>query len=308
MPQIASEPMPVLPHQHHHAPGGSDREHVQQHRLQRQHQRAERAREQQERQGGDQRDDERELAVDGVDEVGTLRRLAADRDPAPVRCGCGRASRGRRRSCRPAPGMTATSPGRPATRRAACTPSTAAASGDASEPRTRPRTATAARRRCPTPRASRARRAPLPTARATPARGLPSWSEKAAAPSATSTAVDAIGGGPAVAHDEPRPRGPAAPRAIGPARRGQSSRGPIVASTTGSSVSATATLTSGISIPAIPMLRRNGTGRMTSASIAIATVVPLNTTAARRGPSRWSPPRRRSRRRSSRQRMTTSSA
>ena len=82
-----------------------------------------------------------------------------------------------------------------------------------------------------------------------------------------------------------------------------------MASTTGSSVIATATLTSGISIPAIPMLCRNGTGSMTSASIAIATVVPLNTTAGPAWAIAFSPrvvvaPSRRS----SRQRITTSSA
>lgn len=38
----------------------------------------------------------------------------------------------------------------------------------------------------------------------------------------------------------------------------------MVARTTGSRVIATATLTSGMSMPAMPMLRRNGTGRATS--------------------------------------------
>ena len=62
-------------------------------------------------------------------------------------------------------------------------------------------------------------------------------------------------------------------------RCGQSSRRPHFASTTGSSVSATAVLTSGISMPPYPTLRRNGRGRATRASRPIATVVPLNTTA-----------------------------
>ena len=53
----------------------------------------------------------------------------------------------------------------------------------------------------------------------------------------------------------------------------------MVASTTGSRVTATATLTSGISMPAMPMLRRKGTGRTTSASSEMPTVVPLKTTA-----------------------------
>ena len=61
--------------------------------------------------------------------------------------------------------------------------------------------------------------------------------------------------------------------------RGQSNFGPIVANTTGSSVTATATLTSAINSPAMPMLRMNGTGRASSASSEIATVVPLKTTA-----------------------------
>ena len=61
--------------------------------------------------------------------------------------------------------------------------------------------------------------------------------------------------------------------------RGQSSLGPTVASATGRSVVATATLTSGMNMPAMPMLRRNGIGSTTSASSATATVVPLKTTA-----------------------------
>ena len=85
----------------------------------------------------------------------------------------------------------------------------------------------------------------------------------------------------------------------------------MVARTTGSSVIATATLTSGMSIPAMPMLRRNGTGRATRASSEMPTVVPLKTTAepgvlhrVARPPSSLAAPRWRS----SRQRTTTSSA
>jgi hypothetical protein len=63
-------------------------------------------------------------------------------------------------------------------------------------------------------------------------------------------------------------------------RRGQSSRGPTAARTTGRSVVATATLTSAMKRPAIPMLRTEGTGTATSASSEIATVEPLKTTAA----------------------------
>ncbi len=85
----------------------------------------------------------------------------------------------------------------------------------------------------------------------------------------------------------------------------------MVASSTGSSVIATATLTSGMSMPAMPMLRRKGTGNATSASSEMPTVVPLKTTARpaccialTTACSLDCPPRRRS----SRQRTTTSSA
>jgi len=44
-------------------------------------------------------------------------------------------------------------------------------------------------------------------------------------------------------------------------------------------VTATPTLTSAISRPAMPMVRMNGTGKARSASSEIATVVPLKTTA-----------------------------
>ena len=62
-------------------------------------------------------------------------------------------------------------------------------------------------------------------------------------------------------------------------RCGQSSREPSECRITGSRVSATTTLTSGISMPPIPTLRRNGSGSATSASRPIATVVPEKTTA-----------------------------
>ncbi len=54
--------------------------------------------------------------------------------------------------------------------------------------------------------------------------------------------------------------------------RGQSTRGPIFDRRAGSRVNTTAVLTSGISIPPMPMLRRNGTGTTISASNEIATV------------------------------------
>ena len=99
-------------------------------------------------------------------------------------------------------------------------------------------------------------------------------------------------------------------RSVRPVWR-RSSRGPIVARTTGSRVTATATLTSGISMPAIPRLRRNGTGSATSASSEMATVLPLNTTARPACCMALTTAASLvvfSRRRSSRQRTTTSSA
>jgi hypothetical protein len=82
-----------------------------------------------------------------------------------------------------------------------------------------------------------------------------------------------------------------------------------LASTTGSSVIATSTDTSGISMPPYPIDCRNGSGRAIRASSPIATVTPLKTTArpavaiARRtGSSPCAPWAR-----SSRQRETTSS-
>ena len=92
--------------------------------------------------------------------------------------------------------------------------------------------------------------------------------------------------------------------------RRRSARGPTVASTTGSIVSATATETSGISSPPYAIDCRNGIGSTTAASRPIATVVPLNTTArpevatAARIASSFESPRSRS----SRHRMTTISA
>ena len=56
-------------------------------------------------------------------------------------------------------------------------------------------------------------------------------------------------------------------------------RGPIVDSRAGSRVSTTATLTSGMSMPPMPMLRRNGTGTTSSATRLIATVTPEASTA-----------------------------
>ncbi len=92
-------------------------------------------------------------------------------------------------------------------------------------------------------------------------------------------------------------------------RRGHTSRGPIDASRAGSSVTEVATLSSGMSSPPSPMLRRNGNGTKTSAASDTATVTPLNTTdrpavaiAVRTAASLSAPFAR-----SSRQRMTISS-
>ena len=56
-------------------------------------------------------------------------------------------------------------------------------------------------------------------------------------------------------------------------------RGPTFDSRAGSNVSTTATLTSGMSMPPMPMLRRNGTGTTRSATRLIATVTPEASTA-----------------------------
>jgi hypothetical protein len=140
--------------------------------------------------------------------------------------------------------------------------------------------------------------------------GLPSWIVEAAITSAASAAPESSA---ALQRWRTTKRAHAVqPRLAWSVRRvwRRSRRGPIVASTTGSSVIATATLTSGISMPAMPRLRRNGTGSATSASSEMATVVPLRTTARPAcsmafTTASWSvAPRWRS----SRQRTTTSSA
>src|SRR5215203_3174093 len=69
----------LLVDEHDQPPGGADGEQVQEDSLQRQEQRAERPRQQEERQDRDEGDYPREVAVDSVEEVGALRRLATDR-------------------------------------------------------------------------------------------------------------------------------------------------------------------------------------------------------------------------------------
>ncbi len=142
------------------------------------------------------------------------------------------------------------------------------------------------------------------------ARGLPSSIEKAATQSATSAAPDAAAAAQRWRTTRSAHAVQKRPARSPPRARRRSSLGPAVLSTTGSSVSATATLTSGMNMPAKPMLRRKGTGSTTSASSAIATVVPLKTTARpactiafSTASSSEAPCAR-----SSRQRITTSSA
>ena len=124
------------------------------------------------------------------------------------------------------------------------------------------RTATAGRCRCPERlELVERRRGPGPAWASDSACGLPSWIVDAA-----TTSAGEDGG----RDDRRRPSGGGRRSAPRPSSRGwrgprgalwrRSRRGPIVARTTGSSVIATATLTSGISMPAMPMLRRNGTG------------------------------------------------
>jgi hypothetical protein len=61
-----------------HAVRCDERDQVQDHRLEREHERAERAREEEEREEYDERDDVRERRVDRVGEVAILRRDAAE--------------------------------------------------------------------------------------------------------------------------------------------------------------------------------------------------------------------------------------
>ena len=61
--------------------------------------------------------------------------------------------------------------------------------------------------------------------------------------------------------------------------RGQSTLGPMLPSSAGSSVRMTKVLTSGISMPPMPMLRSSGTGMTSSAQRLMATVPALARTA-----------------------------
>ncbi len=61
--------------------------------------------------------------------------------------------------------------------------------------------------------------------------------------------------------------------------RGQSTRGPMPPSRAGSSVHTTRVLTTGMSMPPMPMLRSSGTGITSNAHRLIATVPALATTA-----------------------------
>jgi hypothetical protein len=103
----------------------------------------------------------------------------------------------------------------------------------------------------------------------------PTLRPRAAMPSATRIAT------PAAAASQRR-RTMTVPQAVQPRlglascrSRGHSRRRPMPASTAGTSVSVTATLISGISMPPMPMLRMNGIGSAISASRPRATVTPL---------------------------------
>ena len=80
-------PEALLEDEHDQPPRRSNREQVQEDGLQRQEQRAERAREEDEGEDGDQREHEREVGVDGFEEVGALRCLATDRHLGRQRLG-----------------------------------------------------------------------------------------------------------------------------------------------------------------------------------------------------------------------------
>ena len=216
-------------------------------------QRAERAGEQQERQARDQPDDDRELAVDRVDEVGALRGLAADRDA------------GRRRVAeaveRRAPGRgvavlrrdEVTSESRPARRDRLAHAVDGAQARRRPRPDRRSRTSASNGESGPAPMPGR-RELLEPGARGT------RLGERLGARVAE---LDREGGGRerdehGGGGDQRRPSGGA--RRAAPTRstrgrsgrrrgRRRSSRGPTVARTTGSSVIATATLTSGINMP-----------------------------------------------------------
>ena len=69
--------MSPLPHEVEHAPGSANADHVEHDRLQRQQQRAECPCQQDERDDRDEGDHEREVSVDGIDEVLVLRSQAA---------------------------------------------------------------------------------------------------------------------------------------------------------------------------------------------------------------------------------------
>ena len=78
-PQIALGAVALLEDEDDDPVGREQRDQVQDHRLQRQHDRAERAREQDERQQDDEAEHVGEVRVDGGDEVAVLARDAAER-------------------------------------------------------------------------------------------------------------------------------------------------------------------------------------------------------------------------------------
>ena len=233
---------------------------------------------------------EREVAVDGVEEVGALRGLAADRHVAgSVRRGPDAVER------RPARGGVAVlgrddgdergAVAAPVGGRDGAADALDAARAPSRRRRDRPsgrarRTARAARCRCRSPRAARGRRVPArpgPASRRAGCRAGSRRRRRRARPGRRSSRRPRPSGGARRGGPRPTSRGW---RGASRRLRGQSSLGPIVARTTGSRVMATATLTSGISRPgdADAAQERAPAGRR-SASSEIATVVPLKTTA-----------------------------
>ena len=257
----------------------------------RQQQRAERAREQQERDDPDQRDHQREVAVDGLDEVvvqGQVAPRRGRRDRRHARL------RARGRACRATSEVAPSAVGKASTiavpscrhrsperRRRGCRRDRAGPARPApgSCPRSAPRAAAARRRRCRSPSAPRGRPSRRPawrSCRGRTGRAGGSRPRPPARPRWRRTRPPRASGG--ARHPRPSASMPGSPcrRCAGAASRAAR---PTFASTTGSSVIATAVLTSGISMPPYPTLRRKGRGSATSASRPIATVVPLNTTA-----------------------------
>ena len=290
----------LLPHQHQHPVGGADRQQVEHDRLEGQQQRAERPGQQHEGDHGDSG----QHAAGSCRRGWRWRRWPGRRCPRPARRAARRRpGRGRaRRSPRPssalvsATGRTLTSPvpsrcqAGPAGATASCTPATPSRRSAAARRSVPAGTSTSMGLRTPLPtpaRSSRSRasRAGPDWAR-TAAGGSPRRSPSAATQSGTSTASAARVASQrwrATPAAQPVQRRLAAlPRRAGSrrARRlaGQSSRGPTVASSTGSRVRVARVAASGMSRPA---------SRCCAGTAPAAGPGPA---APRRRCRRWSPP------------------